>query len=207
MVGGIGPRKELAMNLGRTLVIGIGIVLCSAWMLGQPGRCEAQGTKYAQVSLPQVYQQSKRLKGAVEEANQLRTNAQAKLSVLAKEIQELRNKLKKESATLKPDQKQNLERDLQEKTEKLRADQTQVQVTLAFKEKSVKNVLKTQLPKALEEVAKKEGVSVIFWDGALAYATGMRDVSKEVAEALDAMPAPEKGPVQGPVPQPVPQKK
>ena len=186
------------MKLGRILAIGIGIALFSVWVPGQPGRCEAQGLKFAQVSLPKVYRESKRLKQIVEEATELRNNTQAKMSILAKDIQELRNKLK--AGNLKPDEKQKLEKDLQEKTERLRSEQTQLQMKIAFKQKSVQNVLQTQIPEVLEEVAKKQGLSVIFWDRSLAYASGIPDVSKQVAEVLDTKPAVEKGPVQGPVP-------
>lgn len=188
------------MGFGRVVVIVVYAALTAVLMPISPDRCEAQDLKFGQVSLPDVYKYSKRLQAAVEEVNEMRTNAQASMSVFAKEINEIRDKLQKQKEPSSPEQEQKLKQDLQEKTEKLEAQKTDLRVKVAFKQKSVQNVLKVQVPTVLEEVAKKQGLSMIFWDGALAYGPAVPDVSKDVAQALDALPAAEKGPVQGAAP-------
>lgn len=191
------------MGFGRVVVIGMCAALNAVLMMPiSPDRCEAQDLKFAQISLPEVYKHSKRLQAAVEEVNEMRTNAQSSMSLLAKEIEEIRGKLQKQKDPPNPEQEQKLKQDLQEKTEKLEAQKTDLRVKVAFKQKSVQNVLKVQIPSALEEAAKKQGLSMIFWDGALAYGPTIPDVSKDVAQAIDALPALEKGPVQGSVPKP-----
>lgn len=184
------------MNFGRVVVIGMCAALTAVLMPISPDRCEAQSLKFAQVSLPEVYRYSKRLQATVEEVSEMRTNAQASMSLLAKEIKEIRDKLQKQKPTSSPEEEQKLKQELQDKSEKLEAQKTELRVKVAFKQKSVQNVLKVQIPTVLEEVAKKQGLSMIFWDGALAYGPAVPDVSREVAQAIDALPAVEKGPVQ-----------
>lgn len=192
------------MSIGKGFRIGMCASLFVAGALFLPIRCEAtdlKDVKLGHVSLPEVYNASQRLKAAVQDIEDLRTNAQAQLSIVAKEIQEINDKLRKGKGTLKPEEEETLRTELKEKSEKLESGQNEARVKAAFKQRSVQNVLKQQIPKALEEVAKKRGLSIILWDSAVAYGPQLPNVSKEVAELLDAMPAVEKGPDQAPPPQ------
>jgi Skp family chaperone for outer membrane proteins len=200
MLGGIFGKEQI-MNNGKEFRMGICAALFVAGALFLPVRCEAtdfKDLKLGHVSLPDVYNASQRLKAAVQEIEDLRTNSQAQLSIVAKEIQEINDKLRKGRGTLKPEEEEALRTELKEKSEKLESGQNDVRVKAAFKQRSVQNVLKHQIPKALEEVAKKRELSIILWDSALAYGPQVPNVSKEVAEVLDAMPAVEKGPDQAP---------
>jgi Skp family chaperone for outer membrane proteins len=124
------------------------------------------------------------------------------MSFLAKEIKEIKDKLQKQQSTPNSEQEQQLKRELQEKMEKLDAKRTQLRVQLTFKQKSVENVLRVQMPTVLQQIAKKQGLSMIFWERALAYGPAIPDISKDVAQAIDALPAIEEGPAQGAVPKP-----
>jgi Skp family chaperone for outer membrane proteins len=141
-----------------------------------------------------ISRNSKRLLSAVAEVNRMLADSNAKLAALSSEIKGIEQKLKNEKGTLKPEEEKKLKDDISVKKEELESLQLDLRLKSSFKKKSVENVLRAQLPTALEHVAKKEGVSVIFLKESLAYVSGIPDLSEQVAAALDSMPTLEKGP-------------
>jgi len=157
-------------------------------------QCFGEDPKFGYVSMSSISKKSKRLIASVAEVNQMLGESNAKATALASEIKAMDEELKKGKDALKPDDEKKMREEMKDKKEELEGLQMDVRAKASFKKKSVENVLRTQLPTALETVARQEKVSLIFWKESLAYVSGIPDLSDKVAAALDAMPALEKGP-------------
>lgn len=150
--------------------------------------------KFAQISVQAIHRHSARLKAAIKDINTMRRDSKAKIGALSSDVKQLQDEIKSNKKTATPEDQKKLKRELQGKIEELQKARQDLSVKTAFKQKSIQNVLRSQIPIVLKNVAEKEGISAIFWKESLAYAPGIPDVSDKVAAALDAMPALEKGP-------------
>lgn len=186
------------MTTRRSLTAILSLTLCFAFLPLGSVPCFGEGGKMATISLEKVYNASSRLKVAVEEVNKLRTEIAGKMATISSAARIIQGKLEKEASKLKPDEKKKLEEDLQAKRVEYETEQQNLEVKIGFKQKSVQNVLKVQMPDVVDKIAKQKGISLVFWDQSLAYSKGIPDISAEVAQELDKLPAPEKGPQDNP---------
>jgi outer membrane protein len=181
-------KKRLLMTATLCLVASlVSLPLTATPSLGQ-------GAKFAKVSLEKVYTSSARLKAAVDEVNKIRTETAGKLAIIQTQMKTIQGQLQKDAAKLKPEEKKKLTEELQAKVKQIETEQQNLRVKIGFKQKSVQNVLKTQLPDLVNKIGKQEGLTAIFWHGSLAYSAGIPDISAKVAKALDALPPLEQGP-------------
>lgn len=186
------------MTTDRSLTAILSLTLCLAFLPLGSVPCSAEDGKMATISLENVYKGSSRLKAAVEEVNKLRTEIAGKMATISSAAKIIQDKLEKEASNLKPDEKKKLEEDLQAKRVEYETEEQNLRVKISFKQKSVQNVLKVQVPEVVEKIAKQKGVNLVFWDQSLAYSKGVPDISADVAQELDKLPAPEKGPQDNP---------
>ncbi len=160
--------------------------------------CFGEDGKTATLNLEKIYNASSRLKAAVEEVNKLRAETAGKAAIISAAAKMIQGRLEKEAGKLKPEEKKKLEEDLQAKRREFETEQQNLSVKIGFRQKSVQNVLKSQLPEVVNKIAKQKGITMVFWEGSLAYSKGVPDISAEVAKELDKMPAPERGPDNNP---------
>lgn len=186
------------MTLRRSLTAPLCLSLCLAFLLLGSAQCFGEGGKTATISIEKVYNDSLRLKAAVEEVNKIRTETAGKIAAISAAAKMIQSRLEKEKDKLKPEEKKKLEEDLDAQRREYESEQQNLGVKIGFRQKSVQNVLKSQLPEAVNKIANQKGITMVFWDTALAYSKGVTDISAEVAKELDKMPAPEKGPENNP---------
>ncbi|MDQ7783869.1 MAG: OmpH family outer membrane protein [Desulfomonilaceae bacterium] len=182
------------MTIHRFLTVILSLALCSAFFHFGAAPSFGEGGQTATISIEKIYGTSSRLKAAVEEVNKLRMESAGKMSTMAAAAKMIQDRLEKEAGTLKPEEKTKLEEDLEVKRAEFENEEQDLRVKIGFKQKSVENVLKTQLPEAVDKIAKEKGITMVFWERSLAYSRGLPDISADVAQELDKMPAPEKGP-------------
>lgn len=157
----------------------------------------AADVKLGQISLTELSNKSTRIKAAIEDLQKVRQESTPKMAALTTEINKIEEDLKKGKDTLKPEEQKKLEADLNAKVEALKNEQQSVRVKLSFKQKSLQNVVRTQIAEILGKLAKEEGLTAVLLKDSFAY-TGpdVVDVTEKVTKAFDAMPPLEKGPEQ-----------
>ena len=151
----------------------------------------SQEVKLGRVNLPDVVKHSARVKAVQAELKQMQLDAEAKIKPLKQELVGIQGRLKNEQSKLKPEEKAKLEAELKTKEEAIGSEQDALRAKLAFRQKSLQNTVFTQLKDAISNVAKREGLGVVFQSEALAYAEAIPDISEKVAKELDSMPATE----------------
>jgi outer membrane protein len=185
--------KELQMK-SRSYMTMFGFSLLgfiSALLLSGPSM--AADFKFAQISLPTLYNHSARVKAAMEDLKAMQLEAVPRINALKGELQKLQGELKKGKGALGEEQWKKLRADFKAKVEALQSEQQNLRVKAKFRQKSLQNVIKPQLEEAVAKIAKEEGINVVFMKEALVYSQGLTDLTEKVTKALDAMPALEKG--------------
>ncbi|MBI5251877.1 MAG: OmpH family outer membrane protein [Desulfomonile tiedjei] len=167
--------------LGTTIFVGAGF---------------AADLKIAKINLAAVTENSTRVKNAMEEIKKIQMESAPKLTVLSGDIKKIEEELKAGEASLSKENKEKLENEINTKKQEIQQEQQSVRVKVAFKQKSVSNVIRTQLKETLEKLAKDGGYSVIMNSDVILYSDGVPDVTEQVTKALDAMPAMENVPKQ-----------
>lgn len=191
-------RKESLMTTRQSLAAILSLTLCFAFLPLGSVPCFGEDGKIATISLENVYKSSSRLKAAVEEVNKLRTEIAGKMATISNAARLIQSKLEKEKDTLKPEEKKKLDEELQAKRSEYETEEQNLRVKISFKQKSVQNVLKVQVPQVVEKIANQKGFTLVLWDQAIAYSKGVPDISADIAKELDQLPAPEKGPQDDP---------
>jgi Skp family chaperone for outer membrane proteins len=186
--------KELQMKSRSYMtIIGFSLLgLISALLLSGPSL--AADFKVGQISLPTLYKNSVRVKAAMEELKVMQMEAAPRMDALGEEIKKLEAELKKGKDALGEEQWKKLQADFKAKVEELQNERQNLRVKANFKQKSIQNVIKSQLEEAVAKIAKEEGLNVVFMKEALVYSEGLTDLTEKVTKALDAMPPLEKGP-------------
>ncbi len=182
------------MTARRSLTVILSLTLSLAFLPLGSVPCFGEAGQIATLSLEKVYNGSSRLKAAVEEVNKLRTETIGKMQTISVAAKMIKEKLEKDANKLKPEEKKKLEEDLQAKQREYESEEQNLRVKVSFKQKSVQNVLKNQVPEVVDKIAKQKGITMVFWEQSLAYTKGVPDISAEVAKELDKLPALEKGP-------------
>lgn len=145
--------------------------------------------KIAKVNLSAVSENSTRIKAAMEDMKKVQLESAPKLTVLSNEIKKLEDQLQAGEATLPKEEKDKLENEIQTKRQEMQQEQQSIRVKLAFKQKSLGNVVRTQLNEILEKIAKEEKYNAILSSDVVLYSDGVPDLTEKVTKALDAMPA------------------
>jgi len=175
----------------------VGVCACFLLPLLATTSSLAGELKLGQVNLTDLYNKSTRIKAAVEEMQKVRQESTPKIAALSTEIKKLEEDLEKGKDTLKPEEKKKLEEDLNLKTEALKNEQQSIRIKLTFKQRSLQNVLRTQIAQILEKLAKEKGLAAVLVKDSIAYAgPEVADVTEQVTKEFDAMPPLEKGPEQ-----------
>lgn len=167
----------------------LGLVVCLVALPLIAGPGYAEDFKIAKVSYQDIFKNSVRVKAELESLKKLREEGSPKIASLSAEVKAIDEQLKKEKS-LKPEEKQKLEADRQNKMQDLQAEQQSIRVKIAFKQRSFQNILTKQIEEVLAKIAKEQNLQAVFVQESLAYASdGVVDLTAKVTKELDAMPA------------------
>lgn len=170
----------------------LGLVACLVALPLVAGPGYAEDLKIAKVSYQDIFKNSGRVKAELESLKKLREEGSPKIASLTAEVRAIDEQLKKENS-LKPEEKQKLEADRQNKVQELQSEEQSVRVKVAFKQRSFQNILTKQIEEVLAKIAKEQNLQAVFVQESLAYASnGVPDLTDRVTKELDAMPAIEK---------------
>jgi len=153
------------------------------------GEPEAQDLKLAQISVEAVFKNSVKVKAAVGEINKLEAEMAPRLNGLQAEAEKLRERFNKEKESLKPDEKDKLEKEFTTKLDEARALQQALKAKLAVKSRSLQSAFRTELEQIVAQVAKEEGCTAVFPKESFLYSTGVPDITEKVIKAMDARAA------------------
>jgi Skp family chaperone for outer membrane proteins len=180
------------MTHGFIKTIGI-FSTCLLLLIGIAGLSFAADVKFGRMSLSDVRKNSAKVKASLENLQKTQTEALAKINSLKQETEKLQEKLKSQKESLKKEEREKLEIELQDKKQELQAEQEAAKIKTTFLQKSIQNEVKGQINRAIEKIAKEEGVSAVFLSEMLLYSDGIVDLTDKVTKAIDSMPPLETG--------------
>ncbi len=174
------------------LKIAVGCVVCFILSLTTVIPTHSADIKLGKVNMESVINNSKRLKAATEEVRKIQTEGSSKLAGMRTQINQLEERLKNEKSSLKQDEKEKLENEVQRKIEEMTNEQQSLQAKLNFRERSIQNVFRTQVRAAVEKIAKEQGLTAVLSEQAMIFSGNLPDLTDKVITEFDAMPAIEK---------------
>ncbi len=179
-----------ARDVTRTFGVFLTALLIFVCMAGSSFASEV---KFGKISLAKVRNDSAKIKTSLETLQKTQTDSLAKVSSLKQETDKLQEKIKSQPDSLSKEEKEKGEAELKDKTEELQAEQQAAKIKLTFQQKTLQNAIKVQINRAIEKIAKEEGISAVFLSEMLLYAEGIVDLTDKVTKAIDAMPPIETG--------------
>ena len=144
--------------------------------------------KAAKINLADVYRSSKKLKAAAEELKKMQLDAEALMVPLKDQVAKLHEKMKSSEKPLAKEEKDKLQTELKEKVQEIENMQQANRVKATFKQKSIQNILVTQLRDVVKKLGQQEGLNAIFSSEMLLYSEGIPDLTSKAMEELEAMP-------------------
>ncbi|MBK9031949.1 MAG: OmpH family outer membrane protein [Myxococcales bacterium] len=170
------PAGSLLSNLIGSLGLALGIGLVSAPMVGLVGAAPTPG-KIGVIDLEKTLYDTKTGKAASEAFDKTRKTKQAELDKKQKDLQKAAAELDKQAAVLKPDVLAQKKQVLEKQFVELQQTYVKLERTLAEERtKLVQEVLKKAGP-IIEQIAKDEGVMVIFDQSATLWIDGSVDLT------------------------------
>lgn len=166
---------------------------CLFLLIGIAGLSFAAEVKFGKMSLVDVRKNSAKVKASLENLQKMQTEALAKINSLKQDTEQLQLKLNSQKDSLKKEEREKIETELQDKKQELQAEQQAAKIKTTFLQKSIQNAVKSQINQAIEKIAKEEGVSAVFLSEMLLYSNGIVDLTDKVTKAIDAMPPLETG--------------
>jgi Skp family chaperone for outer membrane proteins len=174
-----------------SIIAGLTVVFLS-FAFVPPPLSGATELKIATVHLKDVYRNSIKVKEAGQKFDKMRIDSSAKIRAISEEIKGIRTKLSKGKDTLKKDELEILQKELQTKIEQLSNERDAFRVKIAFQTKSLRNSFKIQIDQIIKEKAKEKGINFVLQGDSVLYSEGMPDLTEEVVKALDSTQAPAK---------------
>jgi Skp family chaperone for outer membrane proteins len=192
----------------RNVVRGFAAVLASLFMVVLiSGPSAAADVKFGKINYDVIQKKSAKISAGINDIQQMQQETQAKMNSLVKDMTVAQDRLSKEKDSLSPQDKEKLENLLNEKKQELESEQQALRVKLAFKRDSLTKTISTLVDEIIADIAKKEGIAVVFRSDAVKYGPDIVDISEKVVKALDEAPLPgEPQPEQKPK-QPKPEQK
>ncbi len=167
------------------------MTLCTALLVAFAGYvCAAEG-KLAKLNLEALYANSDRIKTALEDIKKTQAEAEVKIASLKADVDKIEEKLRTEDDKLKKEDKDKLAKEMEEKNQSIEQEQQTARAKVIFKQRSVQNVIGTQIRSILEKIAKADGLTAILASHAVLYSGEIVDLTERVTKELDAMPATE----------------
>jgi Skp family chaperone for outer membrane proteins len=167
------------------------MALCTALLVAFAGYACAAEVKLAKVNLEGLYADSARIKAAIEDIKKTQAEAEVKIANLKGEADKIEEKLRAEEDKLKKEDKEKLAKELEAKNQGIEQEQQTARAKVIFKQRSVQNVIGTQIRSILEKIAKEDGLTAILANSAVLYSGQIVDLTERVTKELDAMPAAE----------------
>ena len=171
------------------IIAGLTAVFLSSAIVPPP-LAGATELKIATVYLKDVYRNSTKVKEAGQNFDKMRIDSSAKIRAISEEIKGIRTKLSQGKDSLKKDELEILQKQLQTKSEQLSNEREAFRVKIAFKTKSLRNSFKIQIGQIIKEKAKEKGINLVLQGESVLYSEGMPDLTEEVIKALDTPQAP-----------------
>ncbi len=160
--------------------------LCVSLSALVPPVIGAADLKAATVNLKDVYTNSVYVKAAGQKFDKMRIDASARIRGISEEIKGIRTKLATGKDSLKKEEVENLQKQLQATSEKLSNEREAFRVKMGFQTKSLRNSFRIQIRQIINAKAKEKGVNLVLHGESVLYSEGMPDLTQEVTKALDA---------------------
>lgn len=173
----------------KTLVLIVALATLGLFGAGTVG---AQVDGMAFVDLSKLQQLSKRLQSDAESFKASYEKKQKQLQDMAKQLQELQDRIKKQGPMMNEEQRDKLLKELGEKEIELKLAKKRAENQLQNEERAYQQEFNTELQSILNNLRQKMKLRLIFRSEALLSAADALDISKQVAEAYDSA-APRKG--------------
>jgi Skp family chaperone for outer membrane proteins len=168
-------------------LLAIAMCFCLLCVFSVPSR--AADFKVGKINLADVYRGSEKLKAAAAELKQMQLEAEAKMGPLKDAVAKIHEQLKSGESTMKQEEKDKLQADLKEKVQEIENQQQTLRAKITFKQKSIQNALVGQIREVIKKVGEKEGLAGIFSSETLLYSEGIPDLTAQVLQELETMPA------------------
>lgn len=168
---------------------GVAIAAVLALTIGCCGETWAQDLKLAQISVEAVFKNSVKVKAALREINKIESETVPRVNGLQAEAEKIRERFDKEKDSLKPEEKEKLQKEFSTKLDEARALQQALKAKVAVKSRSLQNAFRTELEQMVALVAKEEGYTAVFPKESFLYSTGVPDITEKVIKAFDAKAA------------------
>lgn len=153
-------------------------------LLAAPGLALAE-KKIAFVNPMQAISQSEEVQASQLEMKSAMGDERQKLQNLRKEIQQINQKMQKESMTLSDKQKQNLKDKRESKMIEARQLSKLVQKRMKGEQQEIVKEMRPKVMKAVNEIAENEGYDVVLNIQAVMYANEGMDITKQVVQKLN----------------------
>jgi outer membrane protein len=153
-------------------------------MLAAPGLAMAE-KKIAFVNPIKAISQSEEVQASQLEMKSAMGDERQKLQNLRKEIQQINQKMQKESMTLSDKQKQNLKDKRESKMIEARQLSKLVQKRMKGEQQEIVKEMRPKVMKAVNEIAENEGYDVVLNIQAVMYANEGMDITNQVVQKLN----------------------
>lgn len=159
-------------------------IILTAMLMALPGLALAE-KKIAFVNPMQAISESEEVQASQLEMQSDMGDEREKLQTLQREIQQIQQKLQKESMTLSDKEKQNLQDERESKMIEARQLSKLVQKRMQGEQQEIVEKMRPKVMKAVEEIANEEGYDVVLNIQAIMYAQDGMDITEQVVQKLN----------------------
>ncbi len=178
----------MKISAGRfTCLVVLGCFLAAGPALG------ADPVKIGVVDLQKVLEASNAGKAAQNELKVQRDKMQADLKQRGTEIQEIENRMKRESMVMSKEAREEKEREHRIKVSDFQAMQRKYQSDLQEVERKLMGQLQKEISGLVGEMAKKDGYTLIISNIGVIYSQPALDLTDRLIQELNAKPAKKPG--------------
>ncbi|MCU7880139.1 MAG: OmpH family outer membrane protein [Candidatus Thiodiazotropha sp. (ex Lucinoma aequizonata)] len=170
------------MNLLRYILLALTLVFCVT------GSVLAEEYRIVFVNATKVFEESPQYKKARERLQTEFSRREKDLLVSRKQLKQVEEKLVRDGSVMSESEVTSLERDILNRTRKLKNAQTEFREDLNLRQNEEFKKLRQQVREVIQEVGKKEKIDLILSDGVVYFSKNI-DISELVLEKLRQLKA------------------